>query len=230
MPGGAKNAEAVLQRLLLVLPLAAREEGARIEELADTLGLSSRTLLRDLEILESRSYYLPAGLGDQSQLILSREHLKVWTTGEFQRPARLSPREALAVELALRIMARDGQEAGRYPRREEEVHARLVAALRSPALEERENPEASLGGAEARPDPVRNTVEDGLRLGRALTIRYRPPGRETGIRQVGPILLVHAEGRWYLVARDLEQEALRAFRLDRMLDAEVLGEGFTPSA
>jgi len=229
MPGAAMTAEAVLQRLLLVLPLAAREEGARIQELAEALELSPRTLLRDLEVLQSRSYYLSAGLGDQFQLTLTREHLKVWTTGEFQRPPRLTPREGLAVELALRIMARDTREAGRYPGRETEVHTRLLAALRSPEAKESGDPAVSLGGAEARPDSLRNTVEEALRLGKEVTIRYRPPGREAATRRVGPILLVHAEGRWYLVARDLEQKALRAFRLDRVLDAEVLGEGFVPS-
>jgi hypothetical protein len=87
MPGEAMNAEAILQRLLLVLPLAAREEGTRIEELADALELSPPTLLRDLEVLESRSYYLPAGLGDQLQLSLTREHLRA----RPRKPGTTSP-------------------------------------------------------------------------------------------------------------------------------------------
>jgi proteasome accessory factor C len=222
--GASSTAAAILERLLLILPLASRGEGARIEALAESLGVEPRRILRDLKELEGRCYYLPAGLGDQIQITLTREVLGVWTTGEFQRPVRLTPREALALELALRVMARKAPPGDRPAL--EDLRERLVRALRTPTSEEAANPEVALGGAEAVGDPLRVRVEDALRNERELRLRYAAPGRDPSARRVGPLLLVHAEGSWYLVARDLEREGYRAFRLDRILEAEETGAPF----
>jgi proteasome accessory factor C len=252
------TAEAVLQRLLLVLPLASRDEGARIEELARSLELDPRRVLQDLKELEGRSYYLPAGLGDQFQLTVTRDHLSVWTTGEFQRPVRLTPREALALELALRLRIRDGRDApqqggdgsqvggdGPHDGDEgfEQLRRRLVEALRTPrtdgpdetgadgeAREVDADPAVTLGEVEADGDPVRQAVEDGVRDRRELGFAYMPAGRAPERRRVAPLLLAHAEGRWYLLARDLDRDGHRAFRLDRILEVPEVGEGFTPAA
>ena len=269
------TAEAVLQRLLLVLPLAAREEGAAVDELARRLDVDPRRILRDLEELEARNFYLPPGLGDQFQLSLDRERISVWTTREFQRPVRLTPREALALELALRAVGRPGDrrqaagpgdaadpgaagghdptgasdspEPGRSPRtrdiagtegrspdatrdRFRELRARLVQALRTPNAEEVEDPAVALAGAEADDDPIRRVAEEAVREGRELRIRYRPPARDPEPRRVGPVTLAHAEGRWYLLARDLERDGHRAFRLDRILEAEATGSPFQATA
>jgi proteasome accessory factor C len=250
-PGVEGTAEAVIQRLLFVLPLATRDEGARIEELARSLELDPRRVLQDLKELEGRSYYLPAGLGDQFQLTLTRDHLSVWTTGEFQRPVRLTPREALALELALRLRIRDG---GGGPRDEgdprhdgdegfELLRRRLVEALRTPRTDGQDgtgagpeaggidaDPAVALGVVEADGDPVRQAVEAGVRDRRELGFDYMPPGRDPEPRRVAPLLLAHAEGRWYLLARDLDRNGHRAFRLDRILEVREVGEGFTPAA
>lgn len=233
-PSENPSARGGLERLLLALPLAAREGGADIEDLAGELGVEPRRVLEDLKEVESRSYYLPAGLGDQIQLTVTPERLDVWTTGEFQRPVRLNPREALALELALRVRARPTA-AGEEPGEEGEVsfdalRERVVEALRTPAAEEGEAPEVALGGAEAGSDPLRETVQRAVHEGRALELLYRPPGREAEEREVGPILLAHAEGRWYLLARDLAAGGQRAYRMDRVVEARESGEEFVAEA
>lgn len=253
-PAPPATAEAVLQRLLLVLPLAARNEGASVEELARELGVDPRRILRDLKELEDRAYYLPPGLGDQFQIRVTRDWISVWTTREFRRPVRLGPREALALELALRVAGRpperppdpggkdsrgtrpdqpDGDPssaglAGRTPPFEE-VRRRLVEAVRTPNAEDVEDPAVLLSGVEGDDDPVRTRVEGAVREGREIRIVYRAPGREPGPRRVGPLVLAHAEGEWYLVARDLEQGGHRAFRLDRVLEATPTETRFTPT-
>lgn len=232
------TAQAILQRLLLALPLATREDGVKIDDLAGDLEVEPRRVLRDLEELKARSYYLPAGLGDQIRLAVTRERLQVDTTGEFQRPVRLTPREALALELALRVAAReDGRAAepgatGKTPPPSfEELRERLVEGLRTPPPEGRENePQVALGGAEADDDPVRETLQRSLRRGEQVRLVYRPPGREAAPRRVGPVFLAHAEGKWYLIASDLERKGLRAFRTDRILEARETGAPFAVSA
>jgi proteasome accessory factor C len=244
---GSTSAEAVLQRLLLALPLAAsRPDGVEIGELASALGVEPRQLLRDLAEVEERSLYLPAGMGDQIQLELTRDRLGVWTTGEFRRPVRLSPREVLALDLSLRIASRaagpgEGTEL-------DTLRDTLLAALRSPSPEEGRDPEVALAEADGDPGDIRVRVEEALRRGREIQATYRVPGRAPEPRRLGPILLAHAEGRWYLVARDLERDrypergsapeeapapgqdpAIRAFRLDRMLVALEGSGDYRPS-
>lgn len=222
----ADTAEAVLQRLLLILPLAHREDGVRLAELAGQLGVEPRRLLRDLEELKSRTYYLPASLGSQIQLSVSSERILVWTTGEFQRPARLTPREALALELALRVTSPSAK-SGPAPAADELRH-RLLDAIRSPVAEG-DDPTVVLSGVEADGDRIRSVVEDTLHRERELELVYQPPGREPSTRRLGPVMLVHAEGRWYLLARDRNRPGVRAFRLDRALEARPLDRAFRPT-
>lgn len=234
-PAGS-TAGAGLQRLLLVLPLAARGDGVRVEEVAGELGVEARRVLQDLKEVESRTYYLPAGLGDQIQLTLSRNHLSVWTTGEFRRPVRLTPREALALELALRVGARSEDDSDAGPAAPStwtapsfgELRRRLVDAVRSPS-DATEDPDVALGSAEAGDDPLHAQLRRAIHRKKELRVVYRSPGREPGPRRVAPLRLVHAEGHWYLLGRDRDQDSPRAYRLDRMIEVQETGAEFTPS-
>jgi hypothetical protein len=49
------TADAQLERLLHILPAAAREEGVRLEQLARALGVKSGEVLEDLEEATARS-------------------------------------------------------------------------------------------------------------------------------------------------------------------------------
>lgn len=229
---GAATAEAIFQRLLLLLPTAHREggEGVELEVLASGLGVEPRRLLRDLEEVQSRSYYLPAGLGDQIQLRVTRQRVGVWTSGEFQRPLRLTPREALALELALRVVTQGttadaaAAEVGHPPRHwvMKSLGLRLAEALRAPSPDGWEDPAVALGTLEVEWDQIRREVDRAIRNRRVLNLRYSAPGAPPRHRKVGPILLAHAQGHWYLVARDLKvgpgNRPYRAFRLDRVLE------------
>ncbi|MFN2556376.1 MAG: helix-turn-helix transcriptional regulator [Nitriliruptorales bacterium] len=58
-------------------------------------------------------------------------------------------------------------------------------------------------------------VADALVERRALRFTYRSSTGATSTRTVDPYGLVQRRGAWYLVGRDHDREALRAFRLDR---------------
>ena len=51
-------AERQLERILHVLPLAARPDGASLDELAAELGVPASRLLDDLEEVTARAYYV----------------------------------------------------------------------------------------------------------------------------------------------------------------------------
>nr|BFE80006.1 hypothetical protein GCM10020093_026070 [Planobispora longispora] len=66
-------------------------------------------------------------------------------------------------------------------------------------------------------------VNEALRRGRRLSLRYYVPGRdEITPREVDPMRLVVVDGRSYLSGWCYRAEAVRLFRLDRMLSVEVL--------
>src|SRR5690606_35317720 len=67
---------------------------------------------------------------------------------------------------------------------------------------------------------------DGVRLGFA----YRAHDGTSSERRVEPLRLAHTGNRrWYLVAWDLDRDAWRTFRVDRV-QRPVSGERFTPRA
>ena len=129
------TAEERLSRILYLLPAAAREGGASVAELAAALGVSEEEVLRDVAEVTSREFYHPAGSGAEIQVRIEHGRIHVWTTGDFRRPVRLTPRETLALGLGLRALAIEAE-----PERRDELLAlatRLESALAVPAVESR---------------------------------------------------------------------------------------------
>lgn len=215
------TAEEQLERILLVLPLAAREGGARLDELAGRLGVEPRQVLRDLEEVTARAYYHPAGGAEAIQILVERERVTVWTGGEFRRPVRLSPREALALGLGVRALAAEREAAGREALLA--LAARLEAELASrPAAELL--PRFALDSDD---DAVRGLLADSARDRQRVRIRYLKPGATSPVeRVICPYVLVYAEGAWYVLAYCSKREGVRVFRVDRVLEGSRAGGGF----
>ncbi|GGI04685.1 helix-turn-helix transcriptional regulator [Egicoccus halophilus] len=88
------------------------------------------------------------------------------------------------------------------------------------------------------PDPV-DAVADAVVSRTPLSFPYRTAGGETARRTVDPYAVVQRRGAWYLVGRDHDRDAVRAFRLDRFVGrardagppaAYVVPDGFDPAA
>ena len=249
-----------LRRILHVLPAAAREGGVALEEAAAALDVEPATVLRDLEEVTARSLYLPPGPADALQIRITPERIHVWSTGGFTRPVKLLPREALALGMGLR--ARVAAEGGPGEReRADALRRRLEAHLVTAPPEGWEahfEPAGDEGEDDAASDVQRlpGAVFEAARGRRPLRFRYLKPGAaEAERRTVHPWSVVRAEGHWYVLGPDPDaapdgergdasgpdgdpagRADLRAFRLDRMLEAEVgdgcfeVPEGFDPSA
>jgi predicted DNA-binding transcriptional regulator YafY len=144
MSAPAHTADAQLERLLYILPVAARGP-VRVEEIARALGVGVDIVLRDLETATARTFYHPAGAVESFSITTDGDTVQVHAPQEFRRPARLSAREALVVGLALRTLAADADE----PRRAQilELAARLERHLAAPDV----GPPSMIAG-EALPD------------------------------------------------------------------------------
>lgn len=218
-----------LERILYIIPRAAREQGASLAELARALEVDEATIMRDLEEATSRVYYHPAGNVDPFEIFLDGERVRVHAPTDFKRPVRLNAREGLALELGLRVLAADlGGE-----RREHALALaeRLSAQLTPPELtlqpalrrEAQESVDAAID-VDIGIDEVRGVVADAITRQRLCMLTYLKPGAAPTERKVAPRRLLYANGQWYVAARDLPSGQDRNFRLDRVLRAEVLDE------
>src|SRR5687768_16394026 len=104
-PRSATTAEAQLQRILYILPVASRPGGARLADLARALDVDTATVLQDIEAVTARSYYHPAGTVDSFTVMIEGDTVEVHAPAEFQRPVRLDRWETLALGLGLRALA-----------------------------------------------------------------------------------------------------------------------------
>ncbi|HET8604171.1 MAG TPA: YafY family protein [Marmoricola sp.] len=200
------------QRVLRLLDLLQSRSVWTGPELAARLGVTTRSVRRDVERLRDLGYPVEAtqGVGGGYRL----------GAGRALPPLLLSDDEAVAVAVSLRLAA-GGTVAGAseaalraLAKLDQVLPARLrseVAAIQCAtdtlgAPGEEVDGEALLALAKACRDLVR------VRFG--YTAR---DGTTTG-RTVEPVRLVATGRRWYLMAFDLDRDDWRTFRLDRMAD------------
>ena len=93
-----------LGRLLNLVPYLLARPGIRIVEAADDLGVTERQLREDLELLWVCG--LPGyGPGDLIDMALDGDRVTITYDAGIDRPLRLTPDEALALIVALRMLA-----------------------------------------------------------------------------------------------------------------------------
>ncbi|MEW5355827.1 MULTISPECIES: YafY family protein [unclassified Streptomyces] len=198
-----------LLRLLSLLQAHREWSGA---ELAERLGVTARTVRRDVDRLRDLGYPVNASPGTGGGYQLG--------AGAELPPLLLDDDEAVAVAVGLRTAAGQGIEGigetsvRALAKLEQVLPARLrrrVSALNDytvPMLRS------------FRPSPVDPAVLTELahlcRDGERLRFEYRGHDGAVSRRTVEPHRLVCTEYRWYLVAWDLDREDWRTFRVDRV--------------
>jgi predicted DNA-binding transcriptional regulator YafY len=196
-------------RLLSLALLLQARGGATARALAAELGVSVRTVYRDLEALSAAGVPVvtEAGPGGGCRLM-----------DGYRFPLRgLRPDEAealliLGVPAVLRELGLEGALTAAHRQ------IRVTAGLTAAALVHLDMPRWFGGQEEV---PCLRDLARALRLGRKLAIRYPTPDREP--RVVGPLGLVNKAGAWYLVA---EAGDVRVFRAGRVSAARILAEPF----
>jgi proteasome accessory factor C len=228
-----------LERILYIIPRAAGPDGASLAELARALDVDESTIIRDLEEATARVYYHPAGNVDPFDIFIDGARVRVHAPIDFKRPVRLNAREALALELGLRVLATDLQDERRT--HVLELADRLQEDLSSPELtlqpvlarnaapEPPTEPETGFR-VDVGEDDVRGVFADAITRGRLCSFSYLKPGEAPSERTVAPRRLVYDNGTWYLAARDAQGVDDKLYRLDRVLRAEVLADPVPASA
>lgn len=212
-------------RVLALLSLLQSRPLWNATELAERLGVTTRTVRRDVTRLRDLGYPVLADTGPTGGYQLG--------PGGALPPLLLSDDEAVAVAIGLRV-ATTGSIAGfetaavaALAKLEQvlPVHLREhVAALTTSTL---------LLGPEGGPivDPVALlTLAQACRRLERLKFEYRDGSGNESERRVEPYRLVNAHRRWYLVAHDLDRDGWRTFRVDRLRHPALTGHRFVRDA
>jgi predicted DNA-binding transcriptional regulator YafY len=208
-------------RVLAVLELLQSRRRITGAEIAERLEVSRRTARRYVEILRELGVPVEGERGRHGAYSL-RPGFKL-------PPMMFTEDEAFGLGLSL-LAARGLGLSGVAPAVEgalakvERVMPEFLGE-RIRALEETVIP-AVARPAELAGGEVIVALAEAVRWRRRVRLRYRSGlGGETE-RRVDPYAVVNREGYWYAVGQDHLRERMRLFRLDRVLEAEVLEETF----
>jgi predicted DNA-binding transcriptional regulator YafY len=205
-------------RLLSLLQTRRYWPGPR---LADALGVSARTLRRDVERLRELGYPVDAHPGVDGGYALA--------PGVSAPPLVVDDDEAMALAVAIQshlAAGHGGDAALRALTKVVQVMPRRLRA-RLDAVRSATTTAPWDGGAVA---PVDHTVLSTLALGcrdhERVRFAYVAATGSPTTRHVEPLQLVALGRRWYLVAYDLDRHDWRTFRVDRVVTAESTGTPF----
>ena len=208
-----------LQRLLALVPYVVSRKVVGLADTAAAFGLTERELVDDLNMLwcvelRSPDPYCPIDLSYEGGEIVVSE------AESIERPLRLGMDEASALLVALRMLAEvpDLEDRSALSRTIAKLEAAAGAAAAASAQVTVQVDDHGAGRVLAQ-------VRDALDRGRRLHLSYYVPGRDEATeRDVDPMRLLVVEGRTYLEGWCLSAEAVRLFRLDRVLALTVLDE------
>ena len=207
-----------LLRLLSLLQTPREWPGA---ELAERLGVSARTVRRDVDRLRELGYEVEATAGAPGYRL---------GAGTGLPPLLLDDEEAVAVAIGLRAAA-GGSAAGveeaslRALTKLEQV---LPAALRRRLATLRSMTVPMSSTAPAVNPETLTAIAAACRDHESLRLDYRSGNGSATERIVEPHRLIHSGRHWYLLAWDPGKTDWRTFRVDRLRLRTPNGPRFTP--
>ena len=214
-----RNSADRLGRLLNLVPYLLARPGIAVADAAAGLDITERQLREDLELLWVCG--LPGyGPGDLIDMALDGDRVTITYDAGIDRPLRLTPDEALALVVALRMLAETPGTGTR------DAIERALAKIESAAGDQADAPVAvRLPADDARLSAIRAAVE----RRHALHLTYYTATRdETTERVVDPMRVLMVGGKGYLEAWCRRAEGTRMFRVDRIDAFTELDEPAAP--
>ncbi|MFE6996189.1 helix-turn-helix transcriptional regulator [Microbacterium sp. NPDC057659] len=206
-------------RLLTLLSLLQTPRDWPGKELADRLGIAPRTVRRDVDRLRELGYRIATAKGPYGGYRLE--------AGSELPPLLFDEEQAVAIAVALQGVRASGVDVG-------EAADRALATVRQvmpSRLRHRVDGIRFTGaGNDTTVDPaVLEAVSAAIRDRRVLRFGYGNE-EDSPPRRTEPHAVVLRDGRWYLLAWDLDAGDWRTFRLDRMSPRVPTGPSFIPRA
>ncbi|HEY3503513.1 MAG TPA: YafY family protein [Actinocatenispora sp.] len=209
-------------RLLRLLSLLQSRRDWPGADLAQRLGVSARTVRRDVDKLRELGYPVQASTGTFGGYRLG--------AGAALPPLLLDDEEAVAVALGLRsaaggavtgieetsVRALTKLEQVMPARLRRRVHALNAATVQIP------------GTGPTVDSDVLTVIAAACRDHDRLRFDYRGHDGTASVRSTEPYRMVNWGRRWYLVAYDRDRADWRTFRVDRIVPREPVGPRFAP--
>jgi proteasome accessory factor C len=204
-----------LRRLLALVPYVVARRAVGLAETAATFGMTERELIDDLNLawcveLKSPEPYCPIDLSyEDGQVTISQAE-------SIARPLRLAADEASALLVALRMLAEAGGDG--------DAVTRLIAKIEDAAgASAAASSQLSIQIEGSNESGVPAALDAALAAGKRVHLRHYAHSRDEATeRDVDPKRLLVVDGRTYLEGWCRRAEAVRKFRLDRILDVTVL--------
>ena len=210
-------------RLITLILLLQRRPGQKAADLAETLGVSVRTLHRYFSMLDEMGIPLYSERGPQGGFSLAR--------GYKMPPLVLSPEEATALYLGATLVEevwgslyRDAAQ-GALARLDnllpDEQRQEIAWARRSLAASGMQR--ADFGAVSETLEVLRGAIHDQRRV----TMLYRSSSQLEPIwRDLDPYALAFRGGWWYTVGFCHRRQAVRSFRVDRILELTMAEQSY----
>ncbi|MGO1591926.1 MAG: helix-turn-helix transcriptional regulator [Ancrocorticia sp.] len=212
------------ERALALLNLLQTHRHWPGSELAERLGVSERTVRRDVERLRDLGYRIESSAGAAGGYRLE--------AGSAVPPLLLTDEEAVAMAIGLRVAAArrliSGPETAitALAKLEQVLPARLRKRVN--ALAEVVQPAGISSGAPVSSD-VLGELAMACRDHERVRFSHTSVQGKTTRRNVDPHALAPAERHWYLLCWDRDRDDWRTFRVDRISDIQQTGVIFEPA-
>lgn len=208
-------------RALRALEVLQTRPGTTANELADRLGVTERAARRYVEILREAGIPVSSARGPHGGYRLGR--------GTRLPPVSFTQTEALGLVMAVLDSHPDADgddlvdtALGKVIRALPEDVGRQAAALR-------EHASAAPDRYAARPDTaVTSDLVAAIAARRRVLVTYRGESGSEWVAEVDPWAVVVRYGRWYLLCHSHRADAVRTYRVDRVLAVEQVERRFEP--
>lgn len=213
-----------VERLQAILHVIQTKRTVRAEDLAVRFSVHIRTIYRDVNALIEAGLPIGAEAG-RGYFILE---------GHYLPPVMFTKDEAFSLLLAGKFLRRRTSERfqNAFDTASEKIRAQLRGELKDEwaALDERISVDAYYSpslppGNDAHID----AANDALANSKVVYFRYRTADETESRRQVEPIGLLFYSNIWHLIGWCRLRKDYRDFRLDRVLEIQVLDENFDTS-
>jgi proteasome accessory factor C len=202
--------------------IEAARQGSKLSlrELCESLQLSEEELREDIDVLNvvnfgGGSYVLYAEVSGDTIEVDPEPY-----GDNFAKPARLLPLEAKALVAAIDLIGDHLPEGSLASARK-----KIVRALG----EDPAGVGLQITAARGDDSEIARVVNGAVAKRKVLEIEYYKENEdEFAKRRIEPYLLLNGQEGWYVHSYDLERDAPRSFRLDRIKSAEVAKESFEP--